>query len=170
MQDEDHAVTLKVVPLPGSRRDLAGNNDRLVANCDLIIKTRVNKERARSGEEDSMSDTVSGEDGANPSQGVTGRHGLWHILKNEDNNDEKTTSNEVHEQSQNLSIDVRLEAEGPDVGVGDNRRWIEQEEKPDSVVGLVEQEGEEDDEEDRNVSHCDIKDNVGAPVSCQTHA
>ena len=71
----------------------------------------------------------------------------------------------MQEESANLRIDITLEEEGSDVGEGHDGGREEQEEHPDALVVLVEDEGEHDDEADRDVGHHNIKDNVRRPVS-----
>jgi hypothetical protein len=45
-----------------------------------------------------VSDTVRGEDGADPAKDVTDVHGLGDVLQGEDHNDQETTRDEVEEE------------------------------------------------------------------------
>ena len=75
----------------------------------------------------------------------------------------------MQEQGHDLSVDVRLEQEAGDVSEGDDGGRVEQEEHPDALVVLVEEHSHEDDEQDGDVGHDDVEDDVGSPVAREGH-
>ena len=66
----------------------------------------------------------------------------------------------MQEESANLRIDITLEEEGSDVCEGHDGGREEQEEHPDALVVLVEHEGQHDYQQDWDVGHQDVKDEV----------
>ncbi len=76
----------------------------------------------------------------------------------------------MQEEGHNLSIDVRSEQEGSHIGEGYDRWGEEQKEHPNSLIVLIEDKGQHNNQQDRDVGHHDVKDQVRGPVASQGHA
>ena len=157
MSDQDHTVTLQVVPGPDLRRDLPWDDLPVVSGQ---LRSRLDEQGARSREENAMGDAEGREDSASPAQSITSLHRDWQILQDVDDDDKEATRHEVQEESHDLRVDVRFEQEAGHIGEGDDRRWEEKEQKPDALIVLVEDKGQHDDQSNWNISHEYIEDDV----------
>lgn len=124
MSDQDHTVTLQIVPGPDLGRDPPRDDLPVVSGQ---LRSRLDDQGARRREKNAMGDAEGREDGAGPAQSITSLHCDWQILQDVDDDDKEATRHEVQEESHDLRVDVRFEQEAGHIGEGNDRRWEEKE-------------------------------------------
>lgn len=150
MTDQEKCISLQVVESPDIGWNLPWDYDSFIC---FHFNSGSKQKIATCREQNAMSHAERGENAKDPSQGVTDKHRYWNVLKHENHNDQETSRYEVEEECHDLSIDVRREHKACHVCKGNNRRRVQKEQDPGSLILHLEHAHEQDDQEDRNVGH-----------------